>query len=105
MRTHPHVMMDGCGGYLLTGIKVEHGLTDSTDNLSVDPNFSAISSDPTNLDLRKQDKTNVKPVAHNEMLNIDTYVKDSAGKKSDVDFNVKPDGVSVEPPVKKTKSC
>ncbi len=111
MRTHPHIMMDGTGGYLLTGIKVDHGLKDPTDNPDLNRNPAANPPvKPTNPDPGTKDKTDVKPVIPSyidpdwDLDYISGNLKDEPGSKSDTDLNAKPDGDSVEPPSKRTKS-
>ena len=114
MRTHPQIMMDGTGGYLLTGIKVDHGLKDSTDDPNVNRNpLVNPSVNPSNPNSSIQDETDAKPVTPAGTFQIDTCsvrsdldVKPNIneGKKSDTDLNTKPDGDSMEPPLKRTKS-
>ncbi|CAB3982482.1 tRNA (adenine(58)-N(1))-methyltransferase non-catalytic subunit TRM6 [Paramuricea clavata] len=108
MRTHPHIMMDGTGGYLLTGIKVDPGLNDSTDNPNVNRNPAANPPvNPTNPGPSTQDKTDVKPVIPAGTSDNDpdpADLKDNPGNKSDTDHNTMPDGDSAEPPSKRTKS-
>ena len=113
MRTHPQIMMDGTGGYLLTGIKVDNGLQDSTDDPDVSRNPPVNPPvNPSNPNSCIQDETDakLKPVIPAETSQIDSCsdvdVKPNVheGNKSDADFTTKPDGDSMEPPLKRTKS-
>lgn len=115
MRTHPQIMMDGTGGYLLTGIKVDHGLNKSADNPgaqrvpTANPPANPIKPDPS-----AEEETDVKAVSSAaETSSIDpesgpdvkpTILEDSPGNNSDTDLNIKPECDCVEPPSKRTKS-
>ena len=102
-------MMDGTGGYLLTGIKVDHLYKDSTDNPGVHTNPTVNTPvnpllnpsnpllNPSNPDSCAQKELDVKP----DISHIDPY-RDVDGNTTTLMDN--PDGDSAEPPSKRTKS-
>ncbi|XP_028398532.1 tRNA (adenine(58)-N(1))-methyltransferase non-catalytic subunit TRM6-like [Dendronephthya gigantea] len=103
MRTHPHIMMDGTGGYLLTGIKVDNG-----ECPAVNPNLAPNPVNPTNPG--KRDVTDRKSItsdgpsyANPDGNRVDTNscnFKDNLEIKTDPE----PDENSAEPPSKRPKS-
>ena len=114
MRTHPYIMMDGTGGYLLTGIKVDHGLNNSVDNPGTQRVPTANpSANPVNPDPSARDKTDVNvantagtsPTDPESDLDVKpANFKDNLENNSDADLNENTDCDSVEPPSKRTKS-
>lgn len=107
-------MMDGTGGYLLTGIKVDHGLNNSADNPGVQRIPTANPSvNPVNADPSTKDRTDVKAASTAGTSRIDPESdldvkpanrKDNPENNSDADLNAKTDCDFVEPPSKRTKS-
>ena len=71
-RTHPLIMMDGVGGYLLTAITVEHDLKDKLheDNLQRD-NYCQDSSHEGNP--RKDDPCQNNPRDHFETTYLNCF--------------------------------
>ena len=104
MRTHPNIMMDGTGGYLLTGIKVDNGECPSVDlnpstNLPVGP-----------INPGKQDETDRKSIASDAppCFNPDGNHVDTNSCNFEDNLVIKtepePDEDSAEPPSKRVKS-
>ena len=86
-RTHPQIMMDGCGGYLLTGIKV---------NYEELPKGNESETKRTRVDQQEEDKTEEKDTSESatkrtrvdQVEVVKTEEKDtseSATKKMNVD--------------------
>ena len=99
-------MMDGTGGYLLTGIKVDRGLRDNpTDNPGVNPSPAHPLVNPTDPNPSTEGKTDAKsviPVEDSDVNLVDQDIK-STNFEDNPEITSKPDGDSVEPPVKRAK--